>query len=105
MLTDGVNFWLIDHGLALYELLNPDENIDNNYLLEIAKSTADNDKKRWQLVSKFNHLIKLFPANIEKQIETVAPYIDDSILKLLRDRTPNLFALLRKAVLNHDELF
>jgi hypothetical protein len=105
LLTDGVDFWLIDHGLALYQLLKSDENTDNNYLLEIAKSSADNDKKRWQLVKEFNNLIKLFPTNVEEQIKIVAPYIDESILKLLQDRTPHLFTLLRRAVLNHEELF
>lgn len=102
LLWDGNGeFWLIDHGLALADALPPEQKL-KNYLLDFATALADNDLKKQKLL---NQLAQNIPQNTEA-IQAISPlfFSDESMLQFLQKRSPMLYTLLRKTVLNHDEI-
>lgn len=101
LLADGVGgFWLIDHGLALAENLLADQKL-NNYLLDFAVSLADNDIKKQRLLKT----IGLSLPNDKSDLRAAYPlFSDPTMLDFLQTRSPLLFSLIRKTVLNHHEI-
>lgn len=101
ILTNGAGeFWLIDHGLALAENLEPEQKL-KNYLLNLAAELADNDLKKQRLLNAFARNLPIKNLNWQTLISF---FSDQSVIKFLQDRSPLLFTLLRKTVLNHDEI-
>jgi len=101
LLTDGTgNFWLIDHGLALARGITPEDKV-KNYLLDIASGLADDDLKKQRLLKRIS--VKLPTEHHIPQAGNL-PAEQQHMLKFLDQRHPRLFALLRKTVLNHDEI-
>lgn len=101
LLTNGAgDFWLIDHGLSLCEGLLPEQKM-KNYLLDFSATLADNDLKKQKLL---NQLAQSIPQNAAP-LHMLSPlFSDESMLQFLQERSPLLYTLCRKTVLNHDEI-
>ena len=99
LLTNGIgDFWLIDHGLSLPQAFDPEQK-QHNHLLDMAIAFANDDLKKQRLIKKLSQTLSRHPQGLE-----AINNFDESMLKFLTMRSPSLYALLRKTVLNHDEI-
>lgn len=93
ILTNGLEFWLIDHGLALNTEVFKSTSVIENKLLNAAMKFADNDISKQKLIN-----------DIKAAIKTISPYLCDfsestleipnDIEQFLKDRLPELTTLI-----------
>lgn len=97
LLTDGYNFWLIDHELALNHLLDVDEQICNK-LLYTATDSIESDA----LLPSFRTITQEIMAKCTAKVSNVinVTYSDtpEHIAKFIDDRLPHVFNLLENKV-------
>lgn len=93
ILTNGLEFWLIDHGLALNTAVFKSNSVIDNKLLNDAMKFADNDISKQKLINDIRAAIKI-----------ILPYLCDfsesnlkdpnEIEQFLKERLPKLTALI-----------
>lgn len=104
ILTNGLDFWLIDHGLALNVDLFKSNSAIDNMLLNKARRFADNDIKKQKLINNLNKAILIIsPQLLDFSDSTVQ--IPDDIVSFLENRSLELKPLIMNKVRGQNEIF
>ncbi len=105
ILTNGLEFWLIDHGLALNTEVFKSNSVIENKLLNAAMKFADNDISKQKLINDINAAIKIISPYLCDFSES-NPKIPDDIEQFLKDRLPELAtSIITKKIRGQNEIF